>query len=95
MSLGLLLLQQFVNGMSVGNIYVLSAVGFILSMGVLKLLNIAHSHFYMLGAYLVFSLCYLAGFGYWPVVFLTIPSMFLVGVIVHLAGIRPLQSIAS
>jgi branched-subunit amino acid ABC-type transport system permease component len=91
MDLGPLLLQQFVNGVSLGSVYVLLAVGFTLSMGVLKLLNVAHGHFYMLGAYLVFSFAHLAGLGYWPAVILTIPSMFLVGVIVHFAGIRPLH----
>lgn len=91
MNLGSLVLQQFVNGVSLGSIYVLLAVGFTLSMGVLRLLNIAHGHFYMLGAYLVYSLCHLAGLGYWPAVLLTIPSMFLAGVLVHLAGIHPLH----
>jgi branched-chain amino acid transport system permease protein len=91
MSTSTLVLQQIVNGVSLGSVYVLLAVGFTLSLGVLKLLNIAHGHFYMLGAYLVFSFAQLAGLGYWPAVLLTIPSMFLVGVIVHLAGIKPLH----
>ena len=91
MSSSSLVLQQIVNGVSLGSVYVLLAVGFTLSLGVLKLLNIAHGHFYMLGAYLVFSFAHLAGLGYWPAVLLTIPSMFLVGVIVHLVGIKPLD----
>ncbi len=91
MDLGSMLLQQLVNGLSLGSIYVLLAVGFTLSMGVLKILNIAHGEFYMLGGYLTFSLWSLAGLGYWPAVILTIPAMFLVGAIVHLVGIRPLH----
>jgi branched-chain amino acid transport system permease protein len=91
MSTSTLVLQQIVNGVSLGSVYVLLAVGFTLSLGVLKLLNIAHGHFYMLGAYLVYSFAQLAGLGYWPAVILAIPSMFLAGVIVHLAGIKPLH----
>jgi len=91
MSLSSMLLQQLVNGLTLGSVYVLLAVGFTLSIGVLKLLNICHGHFYMLGAYFTFSLYVLAGLDYWPAFFLTIPSVFLVGAMVHLIGIRPLH----
>lgn len=45
-----MLLQQFVNGLVIGSIYALFAVGYTLVFGVLDLLNLAHGSIYMAGA---------------------------------------------
>ena len=50
------LLQHLVNGLSVGTIYALIALGYTMVYGVLKLINFAHGDVYMVGAY--------AGFGF-------------------------------
>ncbi len=52
------LLQHLVNGLSVGTIYALIALGYTMVYGVLKLINFAHGDVYMVGA---FSGYYLAG----------------------------------
>src|SRR5437879_2192883 len=46
------LLQQLVNGLSVGAIYALIAVGYTMVYGVLQLINFAHSDIFMVGAML-------------------------------------------
>lgn len=45
------LLQQMVNGLSLGSIYALIALGYTMVYGVLRLINFAHGDVYMLGAY--------------------------------------------
>jgi branched-chain amino acid transport system permease protein len=44
-------LQQLVNGLSLGSIYALIALGYTMVYGVLRLINFAHGDVYMLGAY--------------------------------------------
>jgi branched-chain amino acid transport system permease protein len=44
-------LQQIINGLSLGSIYALVALGYTMVYGVLRLINFAHGDVYMLGAY--------------------------------------------
>jgi branched-chain amino acid transport system permease protein len=44
-------LQQLINGISLGSIYALVALGYTMVYGVLRLINFAHGDIYMLGAY--------------------------------------------
>jgi branched-chain amino acid transport system permease protein len=44
-------LQQLVNGLSLGSIYALIALGYTMVYGVLRLINFAHGDVYMIGAY--------------------------------------------
>jgi branched-chain amino acid transport system permease protein len=44
-------LQQLVNGLSLGSIYALIALGYTMVYGVLRLINFAHGDVYMVGAY--------------------------------------------
>jgi branched-chain amino acid transport system permease protein len=46
------LLQQVVNGVVIGVVYALIAVGLTLVFGILDVINFAHGEFYMLGAFL-------------------------------------------
>jgi branched-chain amino acid transport system permease protein len=46
--------QAVVNGLVVGLLYLLMAVGFTLVFGVMRVVNFAHSEFYMLGAFVVY-----------------------------------------
>ncbi|GAB4539267.1 MAG: branched-chain amino acid ABC transporter permease [Thermodesulfovibrionia bacterium] len=45
-------LQQIVNGLTLGGVYALIALGYTMVYGVLELINFAHGEVYMLGAYL-------------------------------------------
>jgi branched-chain amino acid transport system permease protein len=45
------LLQQIVNGLSLGSIYALIALGYTMVYGILKLINFAHGEVFMMGAY--------------------------------------------
>lgn len=45
-------LQQLVNGLTLGSVYALIALGYSMVYGILELINFAHGEIYMLGAYL-------------------------------------------
>lgn len=62
------LLQLAVNGLIVGVIYALIAMGLSLIFGVLEIVNFAHGEFYMLGAMGAYFLTTNLGLGYWPTV---------------------------
>jgi branched-chain amino acid transport system permease protein len=49
-------LQQLVNGLSLGSIYALIALGYTMVYGVLRLINFAHGDVYMIGAYVGYYL---------------------------------------
>ncbi len=46
--------QQIVNGLQLGSIYALIALGYTLVYGVIKLINFAHADIFMVGAYVAF-----------------------------------------
>src|SRR5271163_3322636 len=55
--------EQIVNGLLLGSIYALIALGYTMVYGVLKLINFAHGEVYMLGAYTALLTSYALGFG--------------------------------
>lgn len=57
MSMDIILAQTVVNGLMVGMIYVLMAIGFTMVFGIMRIVNFAHGEFYMIGAFL-FAILY-------------------------------------
>ena len=57
MSMEIILVQTIVNGLMVGMIYVLMAIGFTMVFGIMRIVNFAHGEFYMAGAFL-FAILY-------------------------------------
>src|SRR5215203_1604877 len=55
-------IQQLINGLSVGAIYALIAVGYTMVYGVLQLINFAHGDVFMVGAVLTLVLARAMGF---------------------------------
>lgn len=75
-----LVVQQLINGLSIGAIYALVAVGLTLIFGIMDVINFAHGEFVMLGAYA----------GFWLLVFTDLPFLVvlvLAIVVVGVAGI--------
>jgi branched-chain amino acid transport system permease protein len=93
------LLQQLTNGLAVGGIYALVALGYTMVYGVLRLINFAHGELFTLGAYLGFTFLTstaLAGrLGpAWGLVLLALLVMGLVavtGALLERAAYRPLR----
>ena len=53
--------QQLVNGVTLGSVYALIALGYTMVYGILKLLNFAHGEVYMMGAFVGFGVLSLFG----------------------------------
>src|SRR5512143_997732 len=47
-------LQQLVNGVTLGSVYALIALGYTMVYGILRLINFAHGDVYMLGAFIAY-----------------------------------------
>jgi branched-chain amino acid transport system permease protein len=85
------LYHAIADGILVGGVYALMAVGLTLIFGVLDIINIAQGVLVILGAYLSYSI-----YGHFHIdiflgLLITIPAMFVVGVVIHWAFIRPLR----
>ena len=59
------LFQQVLNGLTLGGVYSLVALGLTLVYGILHVPNFAHGALYMAGAYVAFYLMGSLGFNYW------------------------------
>ncbi|MGB7481650.1 MAG: branched-chain amino acid ABC transporter permease [Burkholderiaceae bacterium] len=60
-----LFVQQVLNGLTLGGVYGLVALGLTLVYGILEVPNFAHGAFYMAGAYVAFLLMQALGVNYW------------------------------
>ncbi|MFL6254365.1 MAG: branched-chain amino acid ABC transporter permease [Pyrinomonadaceae bacterium] len=54
--------QQLINGLTIGSIYALIALGYTMVYGILRLINFAHGDIYMLGAYSGYYIAHWLGF---------------------------------
>jgi len=85
------LLQQVVNGVAIGIVYALIAVGLTLVFGILDVINFAHGEFYMLGAFLTYSLSVGLGMNYFAALALTLVGAAVAGLLAERVAVRPLQ----
>jgi Branched-chain amino acid ABC-type transport system, permease components len=51
-----LFLQQFLNGLSIGSVYAIFALGYTLVFSILGIINFAHGAVFTLGAYFTYAL---------------------------------------
>ncbi|HSN16550.1 MAG TPA: branched-chain amino acid ABC transporter permease [Anaeromyxobacteraceae bacterium] len=93
------LLQHLVNGLSLGTLYALIALGYTMVYGVLKLINFAHGDVYMAGAFAGWYLAGALGAGEHPslpkAVVVTLGAMILcglLGLLIERAAYRPLRT---
>lgn len=82
-----ILISQIANGLVLGFIYVLIAVGLSITFGLLGVINFAHGAFFALGAYFAYQLYRWFG---WPAVIFAPILVGLVGMIVEVTIIRRL-----
>lgn len=85
-------MQQLLNGLFIGSIYALFAIGFTLVFGVLDRLNLAHPAVFAVSAFVGIELVEVAGLSIW----LTLPIIFVVGgvlgIIIERVAFRPLKN---
>lgn len=83
--------QQLINGLSLGSIYALIALGYTMVYGIIKLINFAHGDVYMLGAFAAF---YATTYFHLNFFLAMIVSLFLcgvLGVLIERIAYKPLR----
>jgi branched-chain amino acid transport system permease protein len=85
------LLQAIVDGILTGGVYALMAAGLTLIFGVMDIINIAQGVMVVLGAYLSYVLSVHLGIDLLLGLLITVPAMFLVGVVVEFCFMRRLR----
>lgn len=82
--------QQVINGLLVGAIYALMAMGLMVILGILRIINMAQGELYMLGGYFCYVAVVMLGVGYFPAVILAMVATAGVGMILDRIAVRPL-----
>lgn len=85
-------LQQIINGLSLGSIYALIALGYTMVYGIIKLINFAHGDIYMLGAYIGFIATAQLGLSFFPALLIAMGLCALLGVIIERIAYKPLRN---
>lgn len=85
------ILQQLINGISLGSIYALIALGYTMIYGIIKLINFAHGDIYMVGAYIGFFAITQAHLSIIPALIISFAVTGILGMIVEKLAYKPLR----
>ncbi len=85
------ILQQAINGLQLGAVYALIALGYTMVYGVLRLINFAHGDIFMLGAFIAYYLISKFDIPIWLVFALTMLCTAGAGYIIEKAAYKPLR----
>ena len=87
-----LFIEQVINGLIIGSTYALIGSGIALIYGTMRVLNLAHGEFYMLGGYFVFYLAVTLGLAPWIAIPCAVFGAFLLGMAIQRLTIHYLFS---
>lgn len=85
-------LQQVINGISLGSIYALIALGYTMVYGIIKLINFAHCDVYMLGAYIGYFCMTSLKLGVFPSLVIAMLACTIIGVLIEKIAYKPLRN---
>lgn len=85
------IVQQLINGISLGSIYALIALGYTMVYGIINLINFAHGEVLMVGAYIGFALTGMFGFSFFPALVISMVACGLLGVVIEKVAYKPLR----
>jgi len=91
MDLSQQILQQLINGVSLGSIYALIALGYTMIYGIIKLINFAHGDIYMVGAYIGFFAITTCNLSVAPALIVSMAVTAGLGVLVERLAYKPLR----
>jgi branched-chain amino acid transport system permease protein len=83
-------LQLVVSGFSVGMVYALVALGFVIILKCSQAFNIAQGHFVMIGGYLGFTFLAMFGLPLWATMLAAIATAIIMGLLIERLTLRPL-----
>ena len=84
--------QQLINGISLGSIYALIALGYTMVYGIIKLINFAHGDVFMVGSFIGFYSITVFGLGFFPALILSMAACALFGVIIERIAYKRLRN---
>jgi branched-chain amino acid transport system permease protein len=84
-------MQQLINGLFLGSVYALFALGYTLIFGILDILNLAHAAVFMLGAFAALVLVTELGFNIWLALAGSMLISGLLGVLLERVAFAPLR----
>ncbi len=86
------ILQQVINGLSLGSIYALIALGYTMVYGIIQLINFAHGDVYMVGAFVGYFSMSLLGLGIFTSLLLAMVVCIVLGVLIERVAYKPLRN---
>ena len=86
------MLQQLVNGLILGSVYALLALGYTMVYGIIKLINFAHGDIYMIGAFMGYYLINILKFNFFLSLILAMIGTAILGVVIEFLAYRPLRN---
>ncbi|MBB3664653.1 MULTISPECIES: branched-chain amino acid ABC transporter permease [Prauserella salsuginis group] len=87
-----LFIQQLFDGLALGGVYCLAAIGLTLIFGVLRIPNLAHGTLYMLGAYVTYFFLVTVGVPYVAAIGLAAVVLAVIGVLLERIVFHPLRN---
>lgn len=88
-------LENLINGISLGSIYAVIALGYTLVYGIAKMLNFAHGDVIMVGGYVVFNAIIKANLNPWLSVLLAVVACTVLGITIEKVAYKPLRKATS
>lgn len=86
-----ILIQQLFNGLTIGSVYSLVALGLTLVYGILHIPNFAHGALYMVGGYITLTMMTSFGLHYWLAILVSVVVVGLLGVLMERIVFHPLR----
>ena len=88
-------LQYLINGISLGSVYAIIALGYTMVYGIAKMLNFAHGDVIMVGAYVIFTI--ISTMGYPPIVgvIVAVALCTVLGITIERIAYKPLRGASS
>lgn len=86
------LMQQLINGLSLGSIYALIALGYTMVYGIIQLINFAHGDIYMVGAYVGYFCMTVLQIGFFESLITAMLVCSILGVLIERIAYKPLRN---
>ena len=90
-----LIFSTLINGLSLGGIYAMIALGYTMVYGIAKMLNFAHGDVIMVGAYISFCVTNYMGLPAWVSIIAAMAICMLLGILIEGLAYKPLRGASS
>ena len=88
-------LSYLINGVSLGSIYAIIALGYTMVYGIAKMLNFAHGDVIMIGAFVVLNALNVMNLPVIPAILVAVVGCTVLGVVIERVAYRPLRNASS